>query len=342
MWALKVMEWAVTAQESTGAHGRILSTHQLISGKAHRLNVNPELREVIRLWLHYFPQRRNYTHQLLNLVRYQCFIPDHEVTANYHRPGSNPEPSSLVMPETAPAPAPTVDPQPRSWGDINQAWPDEITNAEGIAAAQKSICAALLAVGDIDAVKVTALSDAIKVVRKLAGQAVQNITGKQSMTGTENGFIEAVINQIQFVPKRAKQKYDAIDPGRLADYAVGQKFYSSRAILEQTVTNILLKLKGTTGQQAYVLPSIDAAKITALQQTVDDYQNMQTNQSGAQSTAITARKNLEATITDMVAQRLKSSLPSTPMATCQSSQYRYPCRILTAVRPGGEVIVNLN
>lgn len=210
-------------------------------------------------------------------------------------------PDSAIIAST---PIPPTAPTPRTRGDINQVWLDELTNAEGIAAAaQKGSYAALLAAGDIDAAKVTALSDAIKAARKLAGQAVQSTTGKQGMTGAESELMEALINQIQLVQKRAKQKYDASDPGKLADYAVGQKFYSSRAILEQTAANILLKLKGTTGQPADALPGIDAAKIAALQQAVDDYQNVQTNQSGAQSTATTARKNLETAIADIVAKR---------------------------------------
>ena len=60
------------------------------------------------------------------------------------------------MSDPAPTPnsTPNPTPTPRSRGDINQAWLDELTNAESIsAAAQKTAYAAQLANGDLDATK---------------------------------------------------------------------------------------------------------------------------------------------------------------------------------------------
>ena len=207
------------------------------------------------------------------------------------------------MPDPAPAPTPAPKPT-RSRGDINQAWLDELTNsAEIAAAAQKSGYAAPLASGDITAAKVTALTDAIAAARKLAGQAVQGSTGKSNVTSEESGLQDDLINQIQNVQKRARQKYDATDPGKLADYAVGQKFYSSRSLLEQAATNILLKLTGDTSTPADKLPGLDAPKIAALKQALADYQNVQGDQAGAQSGATTARKQLEAAVADIIGKR---------------------------------------
>ncbi len=209
------------------------------------------------------------------------------------------------MPDPTPTPPPpTPAPTPRSRGDINQAWLDELTNAGEIAAAaQKSDYKTKLADGDIDQAKVTALTNAITAARKLAAQAVQGTTGKHNVTGDETGLQDDLINQIQTVQKRARQKYDATDPGKLADYAVGQKFYSSRSLLEQAAANILLKLNGTDKTPADKLPGIDAAKIAALAQALADYKNVQGDQTGAQSGATTARKQLEAAIGDIIGRR---------------------------------------
>ena len=209
------------------------------------------------------------------------------------------------MPDSTPTPSPTPSPvTPRTRGDINQAWLDEMTRSDEVAAtAAKTAYAGQLATGGIDDAKVDGLANAVKAARLLAAAAVQNTTGKQGVTTTETALTDDLINQIQNVQKRAKQKHEATAPGKLADYAIGQKFYSSRAVLEQTAANILAKLKGTAGSPADVLPGIDAAKITALQTAADAYQAVQTNQSGAQGDATTARKQLEAAIADLTAKR---------------------------------------
>lgn len=208
------------------------------------------------------------------------------------------------MPDPAPTPPPTPAPTPRSRGDINQAWLDELTSSDELAAAaQKSAYAATLASGDITAAKVTAFTAAIAAARKLAAQAVQGTSGKHNVTSEETGLQNDLINQIQTVQKRARQKYDAADPGQLADYAVGQKFYSSRSLLEQAATNILVKLNGTDKTPADKLPGIDAVKIAALAKALEDYKNVQSGQTGAQSGATTARKQLEAAIGNIIGQR---------------------------------------
>ncbi len=97
--------------------------------------------------------------------------------------------------------------------------------------------------------------------------------------------------------KRAKQKHEAANPGLLQDYAIGDKWYNSRPILEQTATNILAKLAKDT------LPAIDAAKISALQKALDDYKKVQTDQSGSQSDATTSRTQLQKAANDIATRR---------------------------------------
>ena len=218
----------------------------------------------------------------------------------------------MADPTPAPTPAPEPTPNPHSRGDINQAWLDELTNAEDIsAAAQKTDYAATLAAGGIDATKPAALDAAILAARQLVAKAVQGTTGKLEATGDENDFADDLILKIQEVQKRARQKYDATDPGQLLNYAIGGgvKFYSSRRQLEQTAANILAKLApeappgGGPAPAPDILPGISAAKIAALSQAAKDYRNSAGDQSGAQSDATTARKQLEAAIADIMAKR---------------------------------------
>ncbi len=205
---------------------------------------------------------------------------------------------------TSTAPVNTTAKANHTRGDINQGWLDDLTEAEGIVtAARKAEYASALADGDIDAAKVDVLKAAIRSARTLAGQGVQHTSGKQTITSEEEGFKQELIRQIQLVQKRARQKYDAADPGKLGDYAVGRKFYSSRSLLEQTAVNILLKLNGDGQAAADTLPGIKADKITALQKALEDYRNVQGDQIGAQGSATTTRKELEAAIADIETKR---------------------------------------
>jgi hypothetical protein len=213
---------------------------------------------------------------------------------------------------TPPTPTPDPTPNPHPRGEINQAWLDELTNAEAIStAAQKPDYAATLALGGIDAAKTAALDGAIASARQLVAKAVQSTHGKTNSTDDEQDLADDLIGKIQEVQKRARQKYDATDPGKLADYAIGggTKFYSSRSLLEQTAANILAKLApqpppgGGPAPAPDVLPGISPAKITALQQAASDYQDSKGDQTGEQSDATGARKLLEAAIADIVAKR---------------------------------------
>lgn len=209
------------------------------------------------------------------------------------------------MPDPAPTPAPTPDPKktPKR-GDINQTWLDEFTAAEAIlAAAKPADRATKLAEGDIDAAKITALNLAVVAARKLAGKAVQGTSGKRIITGTEDDLKKELLRQIQYVQTRARQKYDANAPGRLKDYAIGQQISNSRSLLEQAADNILLKLNGDDKTPADALPGVTPAKIAALQTALDDYKGVQGDQTGAQTGATTARKQLETAVADIVTKR---------------------------------------
>jgi len=217
------------------------------------------------------------------------------------------------MAETTPTPTPEPAPEPspknkRTPGEINKEWLAEFTLAEAIlAAAAVDGRPAVLAAGDIDAVKITGLTDAIATGRKLAGQAVQNTSGKRIITGTEDDLKKELLQQIQYIQTRARQKYDATESGRLKEYGIGQHLTNSRSLLEQAAENILLKLKGDPAAvppvPADALPGVTAAKITALQTALDDYKQVQGDQTGAQGDATKARKLVEATVADIITRR---------------------------------------
>jgi hypothetical protein len=205
------------------------------------------------------------------------------------------------MPDPIPTPTPTPAPTPKAKRDhspINQEWIKELNDSEQIAAAaQKPAYAPTLAEGDIDAAKVTAFAKAVSDAQKLAGTATQKTTSKVGVTNREAELMGNLVELIQEVQKRAKQKYEAKNPTVLKDYAVGGKWYNTRTILEQTATNILGKLAADT------LPGIDAAKVAALQKALNDYKQVQTDQIGGQADATTDRANLEVAVKDIVARR---------------------------------------
>ena len=215
------------------------------------------------------------------------------------------------MTETNPAPTPTPESAPktkRSPGEINQEWLAEFTQAEAILAATAvDGRSAVLATGDIDAAKITALTAAITTGRKLAGLAVQGTTGKRRITGTEDDLKQELLKQIQYIQTRARQKYDGAEGDHLSDYAIGQRISNSRSLLEQAAANLLLKLKGDPTAvppvPADVLPGVSAAKIAALETALDDYKQVQGDQTGAQGDATKARKLVEATVADIIAKR---------------------------------------
>jgi hypothetical protein len=201
-----------------------------------------------------------------------------------------------VTPTNPPTPEPKK--PARTRGLVNQNLLDELSGADEIVAVtRKDGYAVKLAAGGIDATKITALTAAIASARTLAAQATQGTTGRQGVTQTEAELFDNLVDKIKEVQKRARQKYDATEPLKLKDYAVAQRFDNSRSLLEQTAANVLEKLKTDT------LPGITPEKIAALQAALAEYQGVQGDQTGAQSGATTARKELEAAVDGIIAKR---------------------------------------
>jgi hypothetical protein len=201
------------------------------------------------------------------------------------------------MPDPTPTPAPAPAPKANR-SNINQDRINSLNNAgQVLAAAQKAEYAPVFAAGGITADKLTALATDIAAAHALAGEATQTTTSKQGVTSNEAGLMKILVELIKEVQQRARQKYAAANPIALKDYAIGDKWHDSRAILEQTAYNIIKKLSADT------LPGVDAAKVTAIQDALNNYKNVQTDQVGGQAQATTARATLEAAIKSIIARR---------------------------------------
>ncbi len=103
---------------------------------------------------------------------------------------------------------------------------------------------------------------------------------------------------LKSVQKAVKQKATRTgDSTLLKKYAVGSKFYSSRAPLEQTANNF------QAGLATDKLPGIGQDDNKALRQALEAYAKVQTDQTSAQSGATTERANLETAVADIARRR---------------------------------------
>ena len=215
--------------------------------------------------------------------------------------------AEITLPTPGPAPAPEPK-KNRPRHQVNQDWLDEFTFAEAIIAATNVDGRAVrLAEGDIDTGKITELKTLIGATRTQTSKAIQGTTDKEVITDDEDDFKTVLLEKIQYIQKRARQKYDATEPVRLADYGINQKLGNSRALLEQGAGNILLKLKGDITARppmpSDVLPGVSPAKIAELESALSDYKDVQGNQSGAQGQATGWRSQVETAVADIVTRR---------------------------------------
>jgi len=201
-----------------------------------------------------------------------------------------------------PAPTPSPEPPKKSATErreINQAWLDEISGTEKLAVvAAKDDYKAKLAKRKIDAPWLTKLNADLKKARDLTGQATGKTTGKKVVTKEEQGLRDALIEQIQSVQAAAKQKYFAKNKRALADYYYAKNLPGmSRSDLEACATNIKAKAKDAA------LPGIEADELQALDGALQAYKGVETEQSGEQSGATGARRQLEQLVKDIADQR---------------------------------------
>lgn len=205
---------------------------------------------------------------------------------------------------TPPPPAPEPPPGPavpkQSRGLLNQAQLESLTKAEQVTlAALKPVYAAKLAAGDIAGTFVELLKTDCGLARKKGGDAIQGTTGKESATATEAAAQKALMKAIQAIQSRARQKYFFTDPDALTAYYIGtDRIDANRPMLEQVSQAIIEKLTTDT------LPGVTAAQKTALADRRKDYVDANTAQTGAQSTATSARTDLEDMLKSITQRRM--------------------------------------
>ena len=200
------------------------------------------------------------------------------------------------MPDPAPTPPPPA-PAPgkpkRTRSGINQADAAELTLAGELAAtAAKPAYAAKLADEGIDAPFLTNLGDKIAEAQSLLASAGGKKADRKSTTLREEELKADLLELIGVVQSRAKRKYKTGDPQR-AKYLIGQPVESSRAMLESGTRTILENLDEDD------LPGMKPADVAALRDALTAYCGVQTDQSGDQSAASSARGNLSAKVKEV-------------------------------------------
>ena len=205
-------------------------------------------------------------------------------------------------PPTPPTPPPPAKPK-RTRGPINQRLVDELTESSELAAtAAKIEYATQMADEGIDADFLTAMNTTIDDAQKLVALANNSTAGKQTITGNEETLKKALLKAIGVIQNRAKRKYTKDkDPG-LDKYFINKGIENNRALLESASAAIIETLKTDT------LPHLKPAEVDALKAARAAYVGIQTDQSGAQGDATTARTNLEAKVAEVAGMRRQLQL----------------------------------
>ncbi len=203
------------------------------------------------------------------------------------------------MADPTPIPTPA---SKRTRGNMNHAHVAALAEAEQLCLkAQKAAYATPLAARQIDAAFVTTLANDVKTTRDKLANAVEGTTSKTTDTVGESNAEQNLMLALQEVQSAAKQKYGRSQHTLLADYHVNTKprIDSSRAMLEQGAQNIIKKLGSDT------LPGITAAKVGNLVSLRTAYVNSKGTQTGDQSDATSARKQLADLIHSITDRRIQ-------------------------------------
>ena len=200
-----------------------------------------------------------------------------------------------------PVPPPVPEAEGSSPGPVNQALASSLTRAENICrAALKAGRIELLSANgsDVTADFVNGVLAQISSTRKLLGIAEQQTNAKQDKTEEGLTLEEQLIQCIQTVQARARQKYGA-NSGALKGFHIGDRLPGNRAVLEQVSQNLLTRLESET------LPGLSAEAIAKLQSVREDYVKSELEQTSTGGDAATARLQAKSRIDAIVAKRQK-------------------------------------
>jgi hypothetical protein len=211
------------------------------------------------------------------------------------------------MPDNPPAPQPAPAPDPNKAktqppdSGVNQAYAASLTRVENLARAalKPDRVAPLSADGsDITQAFLDGCITEVTAVRKLLGIAGQQTTDKEDATDAGHSLEEKLIQAIQQIQARARQKYGATG-STLKDYHVGDRLGGNRSGLEQASQDILTKLESDT------LPGITAAKITDLSTLRQQYVDSELDQTSTGGDAAAKRRMAKTRLDALVDKRQK-------------------------------------
>jgi len=141
------------------------------------------------------------------------------------------------------------------------------------------------------------LADILAARNKLAG-GVAGTADKENATQAEADAEKKLIIALQEAQSAAKQKYGRSQPALLLAYHVGARLDQSRASLEQVSADVINKLQTDT------LPGFNVTKVKNLAAVREAYIQSQGAQSGAQSGATGARRELDDMVQSIADRRI--------------------------------------
>jgi hypothetical protein len=210
------------------------------------------------------------------------------------------KPKKTKMNPDTPAPstpAPAAKAKPAR-GPFNQEYADELELSQQLCAvAAKPEYSGQLADEDITPAFVNALGDKIVNANAKLGGATGGKTKKKVTTKREEALKKTLLAKIAAIQKRAKRKYPAeADPAR-ADYFIGVDLGDNRPLLEASTRALILTLDNSN------LPGQKPTHAAELQTALDDYVQVQTDQTSDQADASGELGGLEAFIKGIAADR---------------------------------------
>ena len=187
--------------------------------------------------------------------------------------------------EPASAPAP---PRPtRSCSPVNQAFIDELTLAEQVAAtASQPDYMALLGDEEVDAAFVRDFRARIAAADALVVGAASKSADRKVASQREEEAKEALLGELQKVQTRANREYKDMDEPMREKYFIGDRL-SSRAMIERVTRAVLATVADDR------LPGQKPTGTAALAAALDTYVQAQTSQTSDQAGATNERAALE-------------------------------------------------
>lgn len=197
------------------------------------------------------------------------------------------------IPGAEPAPVPAPASPTRSRSLINQAFIDELTQAEQVAAtAALADYAEALAGEEIDAAFVRDFRALIAAADALVGGAASKTADRKVASQREEDAKDALLAELQKVQTRAKRKYKDVDDPMRGKYFIGERL-GNRAMIERVTRAVL----GALGDDH--LPGQKPERTAALATALDAYVKAQTGQTSDQAGAASDRAALEAKVKEV-------------------------------------------